>query len=389
MLLEIVFWVCVVVALYPYLGYPVIIFLIAWIRPHSVQRGPSDPPPLSVIVAAHNEAQRIGKRVAELSRLAAAAHPESEVIIVSDGSTDETAQIVRASAATNVRLIELTANQGKAQALNSGAAAARHDLLAFADVRQTWDGDTLPGLVSRFSDPEVGAVSGNLRLRTTSGGLASVDFYWRLEKCLRLSESLWHSSIGVTGAVCAVRRSLFVSLPLGTVLDDVYWPMAVILQAKRVVHEPNATAEDQLPDEIGGEYQRKLRTLAGNFQLLSLMPSLLLPWKNPVWFQFVSHKVLRLMTPWLLLAAWGLSLALARRPMYAVLCAGQTLVLATGLVAWLSPPIRRVYPLGILASVFALNFAAWLAFWVWFSGGTTRTWKKVQYGKAEVGMPSL
>jgi len=384
MLLEIFYWMCVVIALYPYLGYPVIAFLMGSMRPRSVQQGSNDPPPVSMVVAAHNEAQRIGRRVAELSRLVAATHPQSEVIIVSDGSTDETAQIVRASTAANVRLIELTTNQGKAQALNCGVAAARHDFVAFADVRQTWNEDTLPRLLSRFTDPDVGAVSGDLRLRTVSGGLASVDFYWRLEKRLRISESRWHSSIGVTGAVCAVRRSLFVSLPPGTVLDDVYWPMAVILQGRRVVHEPGAAAEDQLPDEIGGEYKRKLRTLAGNFQLMSLMSGLLLPWKNPVWFQFMSHKVLRLVTPWLLLAAWGLSFTLTGQPVYMVLFVLQSLLLAAGILAWLWPPIRRVRPLGILAAVFALNCAAWLAFWVWLSGGTNRTWKKVEYGKAKV-----
>ena len=383
MLLEFLYWSCVALALYPYLGYPLIAFLMARLRPRFVQQGLNDPQPVSVIVAAHNEAERIGRRVTELSRLAAAVHPQSEVIVVSDGSTDATAQIVRSSDAANVRLIELPANLGKAQALNSGVATARHDLVAFADVRQMWDDDTLTHLLGRFADPAVGAVSGDLELRTTSGSLASVDFYWRLEKSLRVNESRWNSSIGVTGAVCAVRRLLFSPLPAGTVLDDVYWPMAVVVQGRRVVHEPGAAAYDQLPDEIRGEYQRKLRTLAGNFQLLSLMPSLLVPWKNPVWLQFVSHKVLRLLTPWLLLTAWGLSFVLAAASaVYAALCAAQTLLLSVGLVAWLSPPIRRIRPLGILAAVFALNYAAWLAFWVWLSGRTTRAWKKVAYSAA-------
>jgi hypothetical protein len=114
------------------------------------------------------------------------------------------------------------------------------------------------------------------------------------------------------------------------------------------------------------------------------MPSLLLPWKNPAWFQFISHKVLRLVTPWLLLAAWGLSFALAGHSLYTVLFIGQTLLLIVGIVAWLSPPIRRIPPLGIIATVFALNYAAWYAFWIWLAGGTIRSWKKVPYGGAKV-----
>jgi cellulose synthase/poly-beta-1,6-N-acetylglucosamine synthase-like glycosyltransferase len=379
MLLESLYWLCLAVALYPYLGYPAIAFLMARLRARSNRSGTIDVQPVSVVVAAHNEAQRIGRRVAELARLAAAVHPQSEVIVVSDGSTDATAQIVRSSSAENVRFIELPVNQGKAQALNCGVAAALHDVVAFADVRQTWDDDTLPRLLERLSDPQIGAVSGDLRLRAANGSLASVDFYWRLEKMLRVNESRWHSSIGVTGAVCVVRRSLFSRLPQGTVLDDVYWPMCVVLQGRRVVHEPRAVAYDQLPDEIHDEYRRKLRTLVGNFQLLSLIPSLMLPWKNPVWFQFVSHKVLRLVTPWLLLVAWGLSLALAGVPLYAGLFVGQTLLLVLGLLAWRSRSTRRVPLLGIAAAIFGLNFAAWFAFWVWLSGGATLTWKKVKY----------
>jgi biofilm PGA synthesis N-glycosyltransferase PgaC len=384
MLLESLLWFSLIAALYPYLGYPGTALLMGLLSARRVRDDRANPQPVSLVIAAHNEAERIGRRVDELAHLAAAVHPQSEVIVVSDGSTDETAEVVRSAGAANVRLIELPHNQGKAQALNGGVAAARHEIVAFADARQTWDDGTLPRLLARFADPKVGAVSGDLRLRNASGGLASVDFYWRLEKWLRVSESRWHSSIGVTGAVCAVRRELFIPLPPGTVLDDVYWPMAVILQGWRVVHEPEAAAYDQLPDEIGGEYRRKLRTLAGNFQLLALLPSLLVPWKNPVWMQFVSHKVLRLATPWLLLAAWGLSLALARQPLYAGLFAAQTLLIAAGLAAWLAPPLARIRPLGILAAIFALNFAAWLAFWVWLSGGTSRTWKKVTYGKSDV-----
>jgi biofilm PGA synthesis N-glycosyltransferase PgaC len=379
MLLELSYWLCVLIALYPYLGYPLIAFVMAKLRAPAIQPVGGGGQPVSVVVAAYNEAERVGRRVLELSAMLSGANPDSELIIVSDGSTDATMTSVRECSASNVRLIELPVNQGKAQALNCGVAAARHDVVAFADVRQTWDAETLARLLRRFVDPQIGAVSGDLQLRTTSGSLASVDFYWRLEKMLRMNESLWHSSIGVTGAVCAVRRSLFPRLPPGTVLDDVYWPMAVVLQGRRVVHEPSALAYDQLPAEIHDEYRRKLRTLAGNFQLLTLMPGLLLPWRNPVWFQFISHKVLRLATPWLLLAAWGLSFALAGAPLYAGLFLGQTVLLALGLLAWNSCAVRRIRLLAIAGAIFAMNYAAWAAFWVWLYGGAALTWKKVKY----------
>jgi cellulose synthase/poly-beta-1,6-N-acetylglucosamine synthase-like glycosyltransferase len=348
-------------------------------RPRPTKNGTIRSWPVSIVVAAHNEARQIGRRVFELAQMAAAVHPQSEVIVVSDGSTDSTAETVRSAGYANVRVIELAVNLGKAQALNSGVAAARHEVVAFADARQTWGADTLTRLLDRFADQEIGAVSGDLELRNENGTLAGVDFYWRLEKMLRVNESRWHSSIGVTGAVCAARRSLIPVLPQGTVLDDVYWPMAIVLRGWRVVHEPRAAAYDRLPDDISGEYHRKLRTLAGNFQLLARMPSLLVPSRNPVWFQFLSHKVLRLATPWLLLMAWGVSLALARNGIYAGLWATQSLLFAVGLFAWKLPSIRRVRAFGILAAVFALNWAAFAAFWIWLRGGESLAWKKVTY----------
>lgn len=381
-MLAILYWGCAGIALYPYIGYPAIVILLARFRAQS-EVDSSVLQPISVVLAAFNEEQRIGKRIEELVRLATAVHPQSELIVVSDGSTDKTARIARATSASNVRLIELPVNLGKAQALNTGVAAARYDVVAFADARQFWENDTLPRMLQRFADPEIGAVSGDLKLRTSDNKLASVDFYWRLEKTIRVNESRWDSSIGVTGAVCAVRRSLFKTLPQGTLLDDVYWPMAVVLQGRRVVHEPCAIAYDQLPDEIHGEYRRKLRTLTGNFQLLSLMPSLLLPWKNRVWFQFISHKLLRLVTPWLLLVTWVLSLALASDALYACLFTMQTTLLLLGVLAWNSRFIRQIRPFGIMASVFALNYAAWLAFWIFLSGGASLTWKKVEYRVAK------
>jgi biofilm PGA synthesis N-glycosyltransferase PgaC len=382
MLLALCYWSCLILAVYPYFGYPVIAALMARLHSRSIHSLSHERRPVSIVIAAYNEALQISHRVKDLARLAAAVHPDSEVIVVSDGSTDGTAETVRSCSTTNMRLIELPLNQGKAVALNSGVAAARHEWVAFADVRQTWDDNTLQRLLDRFVDPQIGAVSGDLDLRNVNGDLASVDLYWRLEKMLRINESCWHSSIGVTGAVCAVRRSLFKPLPAGTVLDDVYWPMAVVLQGLRVVHEPRAVAHDRLPEEINSEYQRKLRTLAGNYQLLSLMPILLLPWKNPVWLQFISHKLLRLVTPWLLLLCWGLSFALIGTMCYRFLFVGQTIVFILALLACGSTTVRRLRLCGMIAAVFVMNYAAWLAFWIWIGGGTTRTWKKIAYAEA-------
>ena len=153
-------------------------------------------------------------------------------------------------------------------------------------------------MLENFADPAVGAVSGDLIVHGAGGVLAGVGLYWRFEKWLRRQESRLWSGVGATGAVSAVRRELFRPVPRGTILDDVYWPMQVALAGRRVVHDVRALACDRLPDRARDEFRRKVRTLSGCLQLAARLPAVLLPWRNPVWLQFVSHNLLRLLAPW-------------------------------------------------------------------------------------------
>ena len=194
------------------------------------------------------------------------------------------------------------------------APAAVHEVLVFADVRQSWAVDALPRMLSTFADPAVGAVSGDLVVRPSQGTLAGVGLYWRIEKWLRKQESRLWSGVGATADQRRAPR-LFRPIPPGTILDDVYWPMQVALQGYRVVHDEKAHAFDRLPDRTRDEFRRKVRTLSGCLQLTARLPAVLSPRRNPVWLQFLSHKLLRLLAPWGLLALFTTSL-LAPEPLY-------------------------------------------------------------------------
>jgi cellulose synthase/poly-beta-1,6-N-acetylglucosamine synthase-like glycosyltransferase len=290
-----------------------------------------------------------------------------------------------------VRVVELPGAVGKAAALTEGVALARGEVVVFADVRQTWAPDALTRLLENFADPEVGAVSGDLVIESAPGVLAGVALYWRFEKWLRVCESRVWSMVGATGAISAVRRELFRPIPPGALLDDVYWPLCVALGGRRVVHDPLARAFDRLPPRAADELGRKLRTLTGNFQLLTLLPAALLPWRNPVWLQLVSHKVMRLLVPWALLLLAPLSLALPA-PLWWWALGAQAAGYGLALLGLLPPVARHFRPASLAASFLALNSAAWLAFWVWLSGRGVRTWKKVEYSQrgargAERGPP--
>jgi biofilm PGA synthesis N-glycosyltransferase PgaC len=182
----------------------------------------------------------------------------------------------------------------------------------------------------------------------------------------------------VTGAISAVRKSLFRPIPPGTILDDVYWPLCVVMQGYRVVHDPRALAYDRLPEHVRDEFRRKVRTLSGNFQLLGRLPAALAPALNPVWVQFLSHKLMRLTVPWALLAMLGASAALPG-PLYRAAFWWQVefyLVAAAGLSQGVGVWFR---PAAAAASFLVLNAAAWLAFWTWISGRTNRLWHKTTY----------
>jgi cellulose synthase/poly-beta-1,6-N-acetylglucosamine synthase-like glycosyltransferase len=304
--------------LYTFLGYPAVVRILGRMRaaghdPTDCQPPSTAIPSVSVVLVVRNEADRIETRIENLLRTD---HPGDliEVIVVSDGSTDDSASRVRRSQASSIRLIENQSHRGKPACINDGVAAASGDIIVFADARQRFTSTTIPALVTAFSDPGVGAVSGELLIDESAAGVATgVDAYWRLEKAIRLGESRIDSAIGCTGAVYAIRRKCFEPLPEDTLIDDVVCPMRITLQGMRVLFCPEAIALDPQPLAPDKEMRRKRRTLAGNFQMLFRYPSWLLPWRNRLVIQLVSHKYLRLAAPVLLITTFLSSLILAGR----------------------------------------------------------------------------
>jgi poly-beta-1,6-N-acetyl-D-glucosamine synthase len=314
--MRILFWVSIAVIGYVYAGYPLL--LAAWSR--LARRHPRRPsiaevtawPSISIVIAARNEAGRLPARIRNLLEIP---YPgPREIIVVSDGSTDSTSEII-GGFGHPVRLIEVPAG-GKPQAVNAGVARAQGDIVVFADARQSFSQHALMELVANFSDPKIGGVTGELiidaeREHTGSTVGDGVGLYWRYEKWLRRHESCIWSTLGATGAIYAMRRSLWRPLPSETLLDDVLAPMWAVLGGWRVVFEERAQAFDRAAADAAAESRRKVRTLAGNYQILAQEPRLLIPFLNPVWLQYMSHKVGRLVVPWALAAVLIASVALA------------------------------------------------------------------------------
>ncbi len=310
------FWLSFALIVYAYAGYPLWVYLRSR-RCSSPVRCSPIVPSVSIIMAVRNEASVLPRKLRNLVELD---YPSDlyELIVVSDGSTDATNTILAAFAHPRLRVIALP-QQGKACALNAGIEAAKGEILVFTDARQRLAADAVRRLAANFADPLVGCVSGELLLERAAGAgpVDGVGLYWQIEKKLRQWEGAGGSAIGATGALYAVRRNLIVPLPAGTILDDVYIPMHVARQGARVVFEPKAQVWDHLSSRPEQEFRRKVRTLTGNYQLLQLAPWLLTR-ANPLRFEFISHKLLRLAVPFALLITlvssllahgWGYQLA--------------------------------------------------------------------------------
>src|ERR1700674_3700298 len=295
------FWCAACLMLYTYAGYPLWIYLRSRLHPRPPRQGPMLPT-VSIILAVHNGAALLRLKVDHLLSLD---YPRDrmEIVIVSDGSTDGTDDILKEFPDPPVRSLRCSEHCGKAAALNLGMQCATGEILLFLDIRPTLECNALQLLLSNFADPRVGCVAGELVLRDDghdAGAKAVGGLYWRYEQWIRNCEAKVDSPLGVYGGFYAVRRKLARALPEGTILDDMLQPLSVIRQGYRSVLDLRARVHDIWPKSLGGEFHRKVRTLAGNFQLLQLAPWLLAR-QNRLRFELISHKLMRLLVPVLLL----------------------------------------------------------------------------------------
>jgi cellulose synthase/poly-beta-1,6-N-acetylglucosamine synthase-like glycosyltransferase len=355
---QLAFWISALLLLHAFAGYPACMVWIARLRPRQVRKQPITPT-VTVVMTIYDGAAHIRDKLASLRALD---YPidHIEIVIACDGCRDTSAELCRWLDDPSVHVLEFAERRGKAACLNDAIAVAKGEILLMTDVRQRLGVCALRELVANFADPAVGAVSGELRFEDPQTGFArGVDTYWRYETLIRHAESRSGSTIGVSGALYALRRTLFQPLPLGTVLDDVLVPMRVAKAGKRVIFEPLAVAWDRLSLHPAEEQRRKIRTLAGNFHLLQLASWLLVPWRNPLWFRFVSHKALRLLAPWLLaLFVLAAAVLAPHHVFYAfALCALFTGVLLVALARVL-PRVERWLPARAAVAFFYLNLFA-------------------------------
>ncbi len=368
------FWASALFIIYTYFIYPALVFITSRIIPGSRvgMKDFSKLPSMTLVVVVRNEEDRIEEKIENSLSLD---YPEEllEVCFVSDGSTDRTDEIL--SGRSDVKFISRDTQKGKPARINEAVRQTNSEIIVFSDVRQKFAKDALRELASNFADPQIGAVSGELRLGDTTDSTGrNIGLYWRYEKFIRKAEGAVDSTLGATGAIYAIRRELFEPIPEDTILDDIEIPLRIFRRGYRVIFDSEAVALDDSSSRIEKEWNRKVRTLAGNFQLFSRNTWLFDPTRNRIFVQTVSHKFFRLLIPYalivLFLASAGLDFWL-----YRFLFVIQIVFYACGLATLLLKPLTKSRALSFISVFISLNAAAVAGLYRFAFKKTDARWK--------------
>ncbi|WP_395752829.1 glycosyltransferase family 2 protein [Prosthecobacter sp.] len=338
-------------------------------------------PTVSVIVVGYNEARCIARRVENLLQCDYPAD-KLEIIIASDGSDDGTERL--ASGSPRVQVRHFTERRGKVRVLNDVCPQAKGSILVLSDANVDFAPDTLRRLVTRFQDPKVACVCGKLCFRTREGEAhtESEGVYWKLETWLKQHEGGRGVLLGANGANYALRRDLWTGCPPEIVVEDLYVPLRLLMDGWHVVFESSALAYEDLPPALADEFGRRIRIGAGDFQILANCLPLLNPTHNLAAWVFFSHKVLRWIAPFFMLATLlgVLFLCLLKAPGSMLLGAACLAIMALTATGFSS--LRLPGPLGRLASVSAyfatMNAALFFGFFRWLRGGQKTTWARTR-----------
>lgn len=364
--------VSLAVLAYTYVGYPVVVGLLARFRPLRTIRDESHTPTLSVCIAAFNVERYLDAKLASVLSQDYP-HGQLEVLVYSDGSTDGTEAIAERHAAADgrVRLIRGGARAGKPTGINRMAELAQGEIMLVTDARQPLAPGAIRALARDLADPTVACVTGNLVL---TGGAGS-GVYWRYENWIRRQEGRFRSVVGMTGPLSAWKRAELLPLPSDIILDDVWIPMTMRLRGKRVLLAEDAIAYDEAFEDER-EFRRKVRTLAGNYQVFARVPALLSPFANPSWFETISHKVLRLLCPWALLGLLigSLAVTLSPSPGTIIWCVRALFFAQVGFYIAAAVGKRAGRLAGVARTFVVLNLAAVLGLWRFLTNRQPVTW---------------
>lgn len=380
-ILALIFFISAGLLAWTYILYPALVIVAARVRPKPRVGNPFRGK-VSMIVAAHNEEAVIKQKV-ENSLGLDYGGADWEVIVVSDGSRDGTDSVLEGlrHMSERLKIITYQPRQGKANALNVGSRHASGEVLIFTDANVFLEPDAPKKLLSQMSDPSVGAVCGRVLLCDTSKKEVSGEgIYMRFEGAVQEAESALWSMVGIDGALYALRRELFRPLDRGAIIDDFSLSMEALLAGKRIVYAGDAVAVEHIVASVENEFKRKSRIVAGGFQYLASLAGKGGRFGVMTWFIFFSHKILRWLSPFFMIAVFASSLTLMESGVYRLLVLLQAVFYALAFGGHIFPSFRKNMLFYIPYYFSVVNLAALAGFTRFFLGRQGVSWEKVARG---------
>ena len=333
-----IFWGSFGLLAHHYLIYPAVVLIVARLKTKDlIYVPPLEPrlPFVSLIIAAYNEEKVIRQKLANAIALD---YPAEllEVIVVSDGSNDNTASIVEQFSTKGIVSMHTPERLGKTAALNRGVSASRGEIVVFSDANNDFNPGAIRALIKNFIDPSVGGVCGVKRIREARDRESSEgdSLYWRYESAIKLAESQLGTITNGDGEIFAVRRELYEPMDTAVINDDAELTLTIVKKGFRVLYEPGAESLEFASIDIGDDFNVKVRMVAGGFQTLIRHAAFLLPPRNWFTFAFFSHKVLRWTSPVWLLVLLVTSVVLIDSPLYFFLLIAQLAFYALAFLGW-------------------------------------------------------
>ncbi len=292
-----IFWIALSIVLYTYVGYGVIIYILAKAFPH--KKAADTPlsvfePAVTLIIAAYNEEHYIEQKIKNSLSLD---YPSDKLKIwfVTDGSNDNTAEIVRRF--DSVTLFHQPERLGKINAVNRVMKFVKTPFVIFCDANTDLNIDAIKNIVRHYQDDEVGGVAGEKRIFKNDEDNASgagEGMYWKYESFLKRKDAEVYSVVGAAGELFSIRTELFEETEKDIIIEDFYMSLRIAARGFRFMYEPDAYATETASESVGEEWKRKVRICAGAFQAMIKLRYLLNPFRYGILsFQYVSHRVLR------------------------------------------------------------------------------------------------
>jgi len=327
----IIFIVCFFLLAYIYIGYPLMIVILAKFFRRPIEKK-SIAPSVTIIIPTYNEEVVIREKIENTLQLD---YPRDrlQILVCDDASQDRTAEIVKSYATEGVELSQGSVRSGKVGGLNRALQLATGEIFIIADADILSEQGALRELVANFADQSVGCVLAQTRMAASEGGTGeSGGLYWRYEARIRQSESDIHSTVSATGHFMALRRKLLQPIPTHVILDDFYLAMMTIRQGYRVISEPKAVVWERPTQSMGDEVNRRSRLTAGRFQIITMSRQYLPYLPVLLQFQVLSHKFLRLAIPHLMILALLSNVLFVMAGSTSGLSLGMTIVLLIQIV---------------------------------------------------------